>query len=70
MSVNTWLQRFLQGFSFAVNYPVLRSLAVCAGALAGAVIGAFLSNGDMTWVIVFGAGFYIIGRLVVWAIYR
>jgi hypothetical protein len=68
--MNSWLQRFLQGFRFQVNYPVLRYLAVCAGALAGAIIGAFLSNGDMTRVIVFGTVFYIIGRLVVWLIYR
>jgi hypothetical protein len=68
--MHPWLQRFLQGFSFQVNYPVLRYVAVCAFALAGAVLGAFLSRGDAAWIILFGAGFYIAGRLVVWVLYR
>jgi hypothetical protein len=68
--MNPWLQRFLQGFSFQVNYPVIRYVAVCAFALAGALLGAYLSGGEAAWIILFGAGFYIAGRLLVWAKYR
>jgi hypothetical protein len=68
--MHPWIHRFLQGFSFHINYRTLRYIAVCAFALVGALLGAYLSRGDVTWVILFGAGFYIAGRLVVWAIYR
>jgi len=68
--MNPWLQRFLQGFSFQVNYPVIRYIAVCAFTLAGALLGAYLSGGEAAWIILSGAGFYVTGRLVVWAKYR
>lgn len=68
--MHPWLHRFLQGFSFQANYPVLRYIAVCAFALAGALLGAVLSRGDVTWIILFGAGFYIAGRVVVWLMER
>jgi len=67
--MHPWLHRFLPGFSFQVNYPVLRYIAVCAFALAGALLGAVFSRGDATWIILSGAGFYIAGRLVVWVNY-
>jgi hypothetical protein len=58
------------GFSFQINYPVLRYLAVCVGALIGALAAAVLSGGDMTWVIIGGVICYIIGRIAVWVIWR
>jgi hypothetical protein len=36
----------------------------------GALLGAYLSGGEAAWIILFGAGFYITGRLLVWAKYR
>jgi hypothetical protein len=60
----------MSGFSFQINYPVLRYIAVCAGALVGALTGAVLSGGDVTYILLFGAGFYIIGEIIVWVNYR
>ncbi|MCU0629734.1 MAG: hypothetical protein MUF37_01095 [Methanoregulaceae archaeon] len=68
--MDPWLDRFLRGFSFRINYPVLRYLVVCGAALTGAVAGAFISGGDITWTLIFAFGFYIIGRLLLWIRYR
>ena len=68
--MHPWINWFLQGFSFHIDYRTLRYIAVCAVALVGALIGAFVSGGDAAWIILFGAGFYIAGRLVVWLKYR
>ncbi|MEI7433472.1 MAG: hypothetical protein WCJ93_04390 [Methanomicrobiales archaeon] len=68
--MDPWLQRFLQGFSFHIDYRALRYIAVCAFAIVGALLGAYLSGGDTAWIILSGAGFYIAGCLVVWAKYR
>jgi hypothetical protein len=68
--MNPWIHRFLQGFSFHINYRTLRYIAVCAFALVGALLGAYLSRGDAAWIILSGAGFYSAGRLLVWVKYR
>ena len=58
-----WLQKFLAGFRFEIDYRALIYLGIYTGALAGAVLGALISNGDSTYVLLFGVGFYIVGRL-------
>lgn len=68
--MNLRLLRFLQGFRFQVNYPVLRYVAVCALALAGAAAGAFFSDGDVTWIILCGAAGYVVGRIALLVMYR
>lgn len=52
------------GFVFRINYRVLVYVAVCAVALAGALTGAFLPDGDVTWVILRGAGAYVAAYIV------
>jgi len=68
--MHPWLRRFLQGFSFQINYQTLLYIAVCFVALAGALIGSLASGGDLTWIILSGAGFYIAGRLFMWVKFR
>ena len=64
------IQRFLQNFSFRINYRVIRYIIVCAVALAAAMVSAWVSNGDLAWIILAGAGCYIAGRVVVWILFR
>ena len=52
------------GFSFRVNRQVLVYIGVSAVALAGAVISAVLSDGDVTLVVLGGAGAYVAALLV------
>ncbi|HOV68642.1 MAG TPA: hypothetical protein PLI31_09835 [Methanoregulaceae archaeon] len=54
----------MSGFSFRINRRVLIYIGVSAIALAGAVGGAVLSGGDVTQVILGGAGAYIAALLV------
>ncbi len=64
------IQRFLQNFSFRINYRVIRYIIVCAVALAAAMVGAWVSDGDLAWIILAGTGCYIAGRIVVWIFFR
>ena len=68
--MHPWLRKFLAGFSFEINYRELIYLGIYTVALAGAVLGAVISNGDSTYILLFGAGFYIAGRLVALVKYR
>jgi len=68
--MNNLLQRFFGNFHFRVNKKVLLYIAVNFAALAGAIIGAFVSGGDMMYIIISGCGFYIAGRIVVWMFFR
>jgi|GEM_PF-1175388 hypothetical protein len=68
--MHPWLRRFLAGFRFEIDYRALIYLVIYTGALAGAVLGAIISNGDITYVLLFGAGFYIAGRLAALLKYR
>ena len=68
--MNPWLQRFIQGFSFQIYYPTLVYITICIVALVGALIGSLVSDGNLIWIIIFGAGFYIAGRIVAWVKYR
>lgn len=52
------------GFRLHINRQVLVYIGVSAVALAGAVIAAVLSDGDVTQVILGGAGAYIASLLV------
>jgi hypothetical protein len=63
------LRRFLDGFSYQINYKALLLIAVNAAALAGALIGAFVFQ-DMAAIILLGGGFYLAGRLLIWAKFR
>lgn len=60
--MHPWIRRFLAGFSFRINYRALIYIGVCAVAL----LGAYVSNGAVRYVVLFGAGFYIAGLLAVW----
>ena len=52
------------GFSFRINRRALVYIGVSAVALAGAVIAAVISDGDVTLVILGGAGAYIAALLI------
>lgn len=47
------------GFSFRINRQVLIYIGVSAVALAGAVTAAVISDGDVTLVVLGGAGAYV-----------
>jgi len=68
--MNPWLDRLVRGFSFRIQVSVLRYLVVCAGALAGAMLGAFISGGDVTFVVIGGGLAFIFGRAFLWIWYR
>jgi len=68
--MNPRRRRFLNGFHFQINYDTLRYMAVCGAALVAAMIAAWATGGDEKWVVLAGAGCYIVGRLVVWVLYR
>jgi hypothetical protein len=56
--------RTRSGLCFRINRQVLVYIGVSAVALAGAVTGAFLSHGEVTPVVLGGAGAYIAALLV------
>ncbi|MGD9937838.1 MAG: hypothetical protein AB7S61_10245 [Methanoregulaceae archaeon] len=47
------------GFNFRINRRALVYIGVSAVALAGAAVGAALSDGDVTLVVLGGAGAYV-----------